>query len=148
VKRHPALVPLSDDHHGALVLARRLRRAAGAPDADALAEETRAKFDRELEPHFRVEEERLLPALAARGAADLVDAIARDHARLRELVRRPWSAETPGELGALLERHVRFEERVAFPRAEALLSERELASVCDAAGSDAAGATEKTSPAD
>ncbi len=58
---------------------------------------------------------------------------AEDHARLRELVRGRWSGETAREIGTLLEQHVRFEERVLFPRAEALLSDAELASVHEAA---------------
>ena len=129
MKRHPALVPFSDDHHRALVLARRLRR--DAVDAE-LAREVQRAFAAELEPHFRAEELRLLPALAAQGCAALVERTERDHAQLRELVRGAWSEETARALGALLDEHVRFEERVLFPEAEQRLSEAELAAVRDA----------------
>lgn len=136
MKRHPSLRPLSDDHHRALVLARRLRRISSETDAAAvtvLAREVREAFEKDLEPHFRVEERELLPALEARGAALLAKQTANDHARLRQLVRGAWSGETAGQLGTLLEKHVRFEERVVFPKAETCLSEAELACVHEAA---------------
>jgi hemerythrin-like domain-containing protein len=136
MKRHPSLQPLSDDHHRALVLARRLRRTSTGTDAtvrEALAREVQREFDEEIEPHFRVEERWLLPALEDRGAGQLVARTAEDHTRLRALVRGRWSEDTAQTLGELLERHVRFEERVLFPEAEAVLSDGELASVRDAA---------------
>jgi hemerythrin-like domain-containing protein len=135
VKRHPALHPLSDDHHRALVLARRLRRSDFPDEAaiEALAREVRRAFESDLEPHFRVEETHLLPALEAAGSADLVRRTRVDHSRLRALVGGPWSRDTAREIGERLERHVRFEERVLFPEAEARLSEADLAAVHDAA---------------
>lgn len=136
MKRHPSLQPLSDDHHRALVLARRLRRESTGMDAGALARlarEVRQEFGAEIEPHFRVEERWLLPALEGRGEDRLAAQTLEDHARLRALVHGRWSEITAQELGTLLEKHVRFEERVLFPEAEAVLSEAELASVRDAA---------------
>jgi len=134
MKRHRSLRLLSDDHHRALVLARRLRRDSGGEAARlaVLAREVRQEFERQLEPHFRVEESWLLPALERKGEAGLVEQTLGDHRRLRALVRGRWSEETAHELGALLDKHVRFEERVLFPRAEVVLSESELASVRDA----------------
>jgi hypothetical protein len=134
VKRHPSLHPLSDDHHRALVLARRLRQFDARDEAaiEALAREVRHAFEGDLEPHFRVEETRLLPALEAAGGVDLVRRTEADHARLRALVGGPWSRDTAREIGERLERHVRFEERALFPEAEARLSEAELAAVHDA----------------
>ncbi len=137
MKRHPQLQPLSDDHHTALVLARRLRRVgsdAGDPaDLAELWEGARASFARELAPHFRVEEERLFPPLAAAGENALVERALRDHRRLRELIA---SAPTPDQViafGELLHRHVRFEERELFPRAESVLDLAVLAAVGRAA---------------
>lgn len=136
MKRHPSLQPLSDDHHRALVLARRLRRESTGMDAGALARlarEVRQEFGAEIEPHFRVEERWMLPILEERGAGQLVARAAEEHARLRALVRGHWSEDTARTLGGLLEKHVRFEERVLFPEAESVLSDAELASVRDAA---------------
>ena len=90
MKRHPHLQPLSDDHHAALVLARRMRRvAAEIADPAELAktwEGARASFARELEPHFRVEEDWLFPPLEAAGENALVERAIEDHGRLRELI--------------------------------------------------------------
>jgi hemerythrin-like domain-containing protein len=134
VKRHPSLQPLSDDHHGALVLARHTRRAAErAHDPSALVEtwqELRRRFARELEPHFRVEEDALFPQLEAAGEGARVERARADHARLRALARGEPAPEAALEFAALLHAHVRFEERELFPRAEALLP----AAVLEAAG--------------
>jgi hemerythrin-like domain-containing protein len=125
VKRHRLLRPLSDDHHQALALARRARRAAeGAQDAAALAKAWREvveRFAAELEPHFRVEERWLFPELESAGEVTGVARARADHARLRELARGGGGADAARELGELLERHVRFEERELFPSAERLL---------------------------
>ncbi len=71
MKRHVALHGLSEDHHHGLVLARRCASAAGdssAAAATAALEELRRVFAHELEPHFRCEEELILPTLIGPGA--------------------------------------------------------------------------------
>ena len=74
MKRHPALVPLSHDHHHALVEARRLRRSAETEADPAAAAETFASFFASVTvPHFREEEEELFPLVAgSEEAAPLV----------------------------------------------------------------------------
>lgn len=130
MKRHPCLVPLSDDHHRALVLARRLLRCGSAPEElDSLESESRRAFEAELEPHFQVEERWLVPALDRAGATRLTERLRSDHDRIRRLVGDAWTRDAAQALGALLERHVRFEERVLFPEAERLLSQAELEAV-------------------
>lgn len=121
MKRDPRLQGLSSEHHGALVLARALsRRAEGGTVDAALVADLRRRFERDLAPHFRVEEEALLPALKAIGDADLADRVGGDHASLRAHL----SAAEGGDLdrvadfARLLSEHVRFEERVLFPRCE------------------------------
>lgn len=118
MKRHPALVPLSHDHHQTLVRARELRRAAESGEQAEL-ERASARFGRafagEVSRHFRDEEELLFPLL---GELDppppsLTQAAA-DHARIRSLVRRLPDRDAAAELGALLEQHVRLEERELF----------------------------------
>jgi hypothetical protein len=60
MKRHPALAPLSRDHHHALVLAQRLRRA-GEQDAAGAAEAFLEHWIEEERLHFRLEENELFP---------------------------------------------------------------------------------------
>ena len=132
MKRHPVLQPLSDDHHRALILARRLRRTAAsdAPvDLEALADEVRRTYEADLAPHFAVEEETLLPALRDAGVHALADRTLADHVRIRALIGNAWTDATIRELGTLLERHVRFEERELFPEAERVLADEVLEAI-------------------
>jgi hypothetical protein len=116
MKRDRRLQGLSSDHHQALVLA---RRAAGG---ELDAEEVRARFERELAPHFAIEEELLLPAL---DDAALVARTASDHAAIRAALAR-------GDLAGFAElvaSHVRFEERELFPACEERVSPEVLDAV-------------------
>jgi hemerythrin-like domain-containing protein len=131
MKRHPALQTLSRDHHQALVVSQRLRRAGdhGAGEAqDAILEFWRSGG----ELHFRVEEEVLLPRFAAAGGAHTA-AVARvliEHAeiRLRVLRLHGGAASTAAleELGGLLAEHVQLEERELFPAIEKSLDDSQL----------------------
>jgi quercetin dioxygenase-like cupin family protein len=132
MKRHPALIPLSHDHHHALVEARRLRRAAGTPESTAVANAFLRFFFDETIRHFREEEELLFPHVVgleeARGL--LVQALL-EHQRLHALAARLQHVLAGGgaaggvmrELGELLEAHVRLEERQLFPLIEPLLED-------------------------
>lgn len=118
MQRDPRLRKLSSDHHHALVLARRLTTLAGEPrEVLALA------FERELAPHFRIEEELLLPALHAAGLSNLAERTQADHDRLRALATAAGAgdASAVAAFAALLVEHVRFEERELFPACEAHL---------------------------
>jgi hemerythrin-like domain-containing protein len=131
MRRHPALQSLSRDHHQALVIAQRLRRAGDRGAAEAQA----AFLDfwrTECAAHFRAEEEVLLPRFAAAGGADSA-AVARvlvDHAEIRLRALRlqggPVSAAVLKDLGELLAEHVRLEERDLFPAIEEALDDSEL----------------------
>lgn len=124
MKRDPRLRGLSSDHHQALVLAQLLRRAS-TPEERALAAATLVeRFERELEPHFRLEELRLLPALREVGEHAMVERTEIDHAYLREGVARVKRGEEVDlrAYGTRLDAHVRFEERELFERAQACLS--------------------------
>lgn len=126
MKRDPRLQGLSSDHHRALVVARQIERTASAfsiADADTL----RKTFDRELEPHFRIEERVLLSALEPTHPA-LVARTHHDHAFLRREAdaSADWDASRALAWAARLRDHVRFEERELFPACEAMLDESVL----------------------
>jgi hypothetical protein len=132
MKRHPALIPLSDDHHRALVEARRLRRAADSDEDPELAASAFADFyATHSVPHFREEEETLFPLVAGLDEArPLVVEALLDHQRLHALVAElQGSADvrrTMRAIGEQLEAHVRFEERQLFPLIERLAAGRLL----------------------
>jgi mannose-6-phosphate isomerase-like protein (cupin superfamily) len=142
MRRHPALAPLSRDHHRALVEALAARRAAAADAATRLEAGTRfaAFFGGYAVPHFRAEEEDLFPLVAPRPGQDPPEALVRalvEHVRLHALAGAIGSAvgdgAVPGELlgdaGELLEAHVRLEERVLFPLIEEGVDEERLAAL-------------------
>lgn len=123
MKRHPALLQLSREHHTALKLSLDCRKAVLAADQaamNALAGQMSSLFAAELEPHFQREEEELLPWLEAAGEHQLVARTLAEHAQLRSLAERIGR----GDLGALeafataLSDHVRFEERELFEKAQ------------------------------
>ena len=129
MKRDVRLRGLSSDHHHALVLVRALtgRLAAGQPGA-ALATELSARFAADLEPHFQIEEQVLLPALRAAGETALAQRTCDDHTALRRAV----AAIARGDFAQIasfaerLSAHVRFEERELFPCCEACLADEVL----------------------
>jgi hemerythrin-like domain-containing protein len=133
MKRHPALAPLSRDHHHALVLARRLRRA-GAADSREAAQAFLEHWSEEERLHFRLEEEVLLPAYAAHGDPDHPAVIRTllDHIRIRRDVERLAAGadlELLHELGARLADHVKLEEQELFPLIERTMPESALAAL-------------------
>ena len=135
MKRHPALQQLSRDHHQALVLAKHLRDLPEDADRGAMegaAAEALGRWAAEVAPHFRAEEERLLPLLARAAGADhpAIAETLNQHVRLRALVQsldEAPSAATLRDLGDRLRAHVRYEEDTLFPAVESALSEAQLA---------------------
>ena len=136
MKRIAELRDLSDDHHTALVLARRCRQWAKRDDPNELAgawRQVREAFAAHLAPHFEIEERHLLPGLEAIGEPGLAGRIRADHAALRALVEAPAASRDAVErFGRLLESHVRFEEREAFEVAQARLPAPALRAVAEA----------------
>lgn len=123
---------LSSEHHHALVLARTVTTLIAEGRADEAARQLVERFECELEPHFSLEEDLLLPALREVGEVALVERTEADHALLRAEAGAAKAGRT-GNLVAFAERltdHVRFEERELFPRCEATLP----AAVLDAVG--------------
>ena len=123
--RAPALVPLSRDHHEALVQALLLQRGAGRPPAaPAFLDFHRA----ELEGHMADEEDVVLPAAESVDPAGAAR-IREEHGEMRRLAAALEAATAAGEeiaaimedLARLLHDHVRYEERVFFMALQAAL---------------------------
>ena len=133
MKRHPALAPLSRDHHHALVIARRLRRAAPEVMAEAVAAFL-AHWEAEERHHFRLEDKVLLPAYAAHADPDH-PAVVRtllDHVLIRRdatCLANGADASVAHALGARLADHVKLEEHELFPLIERTLPESALAAL-------------------
>ena len=149
MKRHPALIPLSHDHHHALAQARRLDREAArdAPERRKAAAAFLTFFARDTRTHFRDEEERFFPLLvdAEAPATELLTRALLEHQHLHALVRTlesevaqgDVSATTMRKLAGTLEEHVRFEERALFPLIESVTPEDALRRLQEAAAASA-----------
>jgi len=138
MKRDPALVPLSHDHHQALAVAQKLRRA-DEQSADRARAELVAYCESHGREHFRLEEEILFPAYAGYGDPyePLLARALCDHVAIRRAVdAATGDPEAPvarlQKLGAMISDHVRLEERDLFPLIERALPEAELAAVAAA----------------
>jgi hemerythrin-like domain-containing protein len=140
--RHPSLVPLSHDHHHGLALALRCRKQSlgqlkpmGASGLRERAAELSTFYASNLVAHFRAEEEVLFPALrsAVPESGPIIDELVRDHREIRkrvpELAVGTGLAKTLFDLGDLLERHIRKEERELFPLFEEQLEKFEADAV-------------------
>jgi hemerythrin-like domain-containing protein len=133
MKRHPALEPLSRDHHRALVIARELGRASSENAAAVARRFVEFLKGHEL-AHFALEEAVLLPALPEQAPGPgLAQRVHDDHAFLRQAMERLGSSEADVEflhtVGRRLREHVQMEERELFPYLEESLSAVELESV-------------------
>jgi hemerythrin-like domain-containing protein len=140
--RHPSLIPLSQDHHHGLALALRCRKQAlgqikpmGAEGLRERAKEFLVFYRAHLVPHFRAEEEALFPLLrlAAPESEAMIDELVRDHEKIRQAIPQ-FEAETGlakliFDLGDLLERHIRKEERELFTLFEQHVAGRQAETV-------------------
>ena len=132
MRRHPALAELSRDHHQALAVALRLRRAT--PETASRARAVFLTFWWEGgAAHFDVEEAVVLPAL---GRHVLCDRIRAEHAAIRAQAQAVQDDPAPPlgmltDLGEELATHVRLEERQLFPLLEDALDDAALTRLAD-----------------
>lgn len=130
--RNPNLIPLSHDHHHGLALALRCRKQGlgqikpmGAEGLRLRAQEFLEFYRANLVAHFKAEEELLFPVMRQQvaGCAAMLDELIKDHEQLRramtQLEAGTGLAKLIFDLGDLLERHIRREERELFPLFEA-----------------------------
>lgn len=125
MKRHEYLVDLSREHQQALQIgleAKRAVQAANTEQLQAVMQRYQEAFQTWYEPHFQEEEQRLLPRLRQADESELVERIEQEHAELRAMAAAipHWDFEQLQAFGELMMNHVRFEERVVFPRFETL----------------------------
>lgn len=134
MRRDERLRGLSSDHHHALALVQRIRRGADQAGVDSVVEiaaEVVRRFAKELDPHFRIEEELLLPELMLSPQMALAERTLAEHRQIRAQVAdvEAGAISALHALADLLEAHVRFEERELFPACEVLVSDPALAEV-------------------
>jgi len=116
LKRSEALVPLSREHHRALVVAKRIQALEQKPENLLITywREIRPELQRELELHFAEEERGFQNLLSGRHKQRFLN----DHRELRELLAKDDPAAII-RFAHCLKEHVRFEERDLFGWLEA-----------------------------
>ncbi len=130
MKRDPRLRALSTDHHRALAMAYKMADTSKAETTDmASMKEIESFFRNDLLPHFKWEEEILLPPLERRGEHALVAKTLIEHRQMVDLGPRLGEREALAHFAQLLEQHIIFEEQQLLEVAQRRLSGAELGAV-------------------
>ena len=117
IRRHPALVPYSQEHHSGLMIVLLVKKGLQAGAAtERIAAYIQACYTQELQPHFAAEETHLLPLLPPAHAMRL--RILQEHRQLellvQEIAKPEASQHAIQSFMTLLETHIRYEEREVF----------------------------------
>jgi len=145
MKRHPALVPLSREHHTGLVMAQRLilgrstnPRSPWPSEVHGQADRLLLFFQEELQPHFDFEETELFARLLEWPTEDalpwqpLLQDLVRDHVVMRALINELSIGRDVGlsdrlrAFGEQLRAHIHSEERELFQRIQTECSIEQL----------------------
>lgn len=129
MKRHDALVQLSRDHHFGLLLCWKLKEGLKKEIAvERMEKYIRLFYSTNLKDHFAEEEESIFKILGNDHPL-IVEAISQ-HQIFRKMVengfKNPEEIET---FRALLELHIRTEERVIFPEIEKQATDEQLEAI-------------------
>lgn len=129
VKRDKALQPLSRDHHHSLLLCWKIRSALSKGIAVArIKKYTDWFFQNHIGPHFAEEEKDIFPILGE--GHELVKKAVTEHRRIARLFNAHQDVERSlSRLEELLERHIRFEERVLFNEVQKVATPEQLQQV-------------------
>lgn len=148
MKRHSSLIPLSREHHDALLLATRLQQGRTAllrlwsHDLRWQAEYVTRFFDDHLARHFDLEERWLFPPASqyVTTEPDLLNGLREEHDEMRQMVAglrdfRELEEKklecTLAQFGQILEHHIRAEERKFFPLCEQYIPSATLSEIGD-----------------
>ena len=131
-RRHESLIPLSHEHHDALLLVWRLRTGdLSKREPELRAKHVSAFFEYRLTNHLKLEEELLFPAFrpVLGVEATLIDVLLSDHRELRAKAAaiKTGAHDQVDSFCVLLERHIRTEERKLFVLAENRMKPAEMA---------------------
>jgi Hemerythrin HHE cation binding domain len=128
IKRHPAIVELSKDHHFALLLVWKIRNGLNKSiDSERISRYVVHFFDTDLIQHFKEEEDFLFTKLDKNNELRLQ--AEEEHRLIKKSVndlRLNPGKELLENFAAMLESHIRFEERKLFNHFQEIMSEDEL----------------------
>ena len=130
--RADVLQPLSRQHKAALMTCLLIRKGISKQaSVEVMTDFFLQCWNRDLAPHFREEEEQLLPLLRKFEAGkNLADTIQRDHELIRTAMTHLSQAHVNERLledmADQLEQHVRYEERIVFQAMQEFIPARQL----------------------
>lgn len=133
MKRHKTIVPLSHDHYHALLMAQAIKKNYIKTDLGRSSISDKLKYvinayNTELIPHFIHEETILFPlALGKNLELDiLISEILEEHDKIHGAISKIKVGDLEQNLddfGFMLEKHIRKEERIVFPKIEEVLGD-------------------------
>jgi iron-sulfur cluster repair protein YtfE (RIC family) len=129
IKRHPALQPLSRDHHIGLLLCFKIREGLKYDiEPWRIKAYTDWSWEQELAPHFKLEEQYAFPVLGK--DHPLVQQALKEHHELHRLFETGTDLpETLLQIEEKLKQHIRFEERVLFNEIQQQATREQLAKI-------------------
>lgn len=132
IKRNPAIINFSREHHFGLLLCWKIRQGIKKGTEPArIAAYTSFFFENDLKKHFADEERLLFPALLPdhpfRIRAEADHRVIRE--RMHIVERGKVDAAFLSSLADYLENHIRFEERIMFNFIQQQLGEEKLAAI-------------------
>lgn len=126
MKRHPALQPVSRDHHHGLLLCWKIKTGFSKGVAvERIKKYANWFFKNHIRPHFKLEEKYVFPILGDEN--ERVKKALLEHRRLTRLFNDEDELEKSLSLiEEELESHIRFEERVLFGEIQDTATEEQL----------------------
>lgn len=128
IKRHPAIVELSKDHHFGLLLSWKIRKGAELHvPLERVIRYVIHEFETDLEHHFREEEELMFNKIPVEDP--LRKRAEEEHKLIRSYVtqmKEDNSENALNDFSKLLENHIRFEERELFNHIQETFSTEQL----------------------
>ena len=134
MKRAEELKKLSREHHGSLVMAKRILSIAESGDDKELLnaiDTVRNYYDEELEEHFQHEEHTIFSVIFKeyKDHINIARPLLKEHGQIRLLIPRITPETAREDLKAfadMLKNHTRVEEREFFPLIETLFTDEQL----------------------
>jgi hemerythrin-like domain-containing protein len=130
IKRSIELQPLSREHHDGLLFVWKIRQGLkNGTSTEKLNDFVSWYWKNHIRPHFYQEEKILIPFALQ---SELSIRIKTEHENIREIIIDIDKDPVRGDLvrlSDLIEKHIRFEERIFFPYLESLLSPADLAEI-------------------
>ena len=128
IKRSPALISFSKDHHFALLFIWKIKEGLKRNiEAERIGRYVRNFFETDLQQHFKLEEELMFQKLPADNKMRI--RAENEHKylyRLIEQLQKQIDKDSLLNFAGTLEKHIRFEERELFNFLQEELSESEL----------------------